>query len=763
MRRVRPRSSFCAAAACLLAAGSCWAGGPPSRIDGRLSNARTFVLNGNIHPRLASAADQGEVEGTLPLPRITVHFQMTAAQRTDLDSLLQAQQDRSSPQYHKWLTPEQYADRFGVSASDLASVTEWLQSMGFTDIQPARGRTFITMSGTAATARLAFGTAIHRYRAGGVLHYANVSAPVLPRQLSGVVSAIRGLDDFRPQPRGKLRPRLTSEISGNHFLAPGDFATIYNLTPLYNSGLDGTGQRIAIVGQTTIDFSDITAFQNAAGLPAKNPEIRVAGTAPSFNADDAVESDLDIEWAGAVARGATIVFVEAQDVFTAATYAVDNNVAPVLSMTYGACETALGSGTVNSLNSVFQQANAQGITVIAASGDDGAADCEPQNATVATHGLGVDFPASSPYVTGIGGTTFNDAAGNYWSTTNGANGGSALSYIPEVVWNDTTTSGLSATGGGASEIFSKPSWQQGTGVPVDGHRDVPDVALAASPSHVGYLICSAGRCTNGFRDSQDFFNVMGGTSCGSPTFAGIVAIINQATQGSQGDINPTLYSLASISTDAFHDVTSGDNRVPCQAGSTNCLTGTLGYSAGTGYDQTTGLGSVNAHALVTEWSSDFQVSASPASLTVPSGGSATAQVNVTRFANFAGTVSFTCSVPAALTNTTCSIPGTVTGGSGNATLTVNHSAAGALWTPPSWPPYAVLFVATLPALLFVRRKRTRWIWATAAVLSMALVVGCGKSGSNSSNPPPGSVTANVTVTATCGTLSHAITVSVTAL
>ena len=316
--------------ACLLVAASPLAAGPPNRIHADLQNRQTFGLTGNIHPRLASAADQGEVEGSFPLPWIAMHFKMTAAQQADLDSLLKAQQDRSSPQYHKWLTPEQYAARFGLSEGDLAKVTTWLERMGFTNIQLARGGSFVSMSGTAAAVRYAFGTPIHHYQADGTLHYANVSDPTLPREIEGIVTGIRGLNDFRPRPHA--RPRFTSSLSGNHYLAPGDFATIYGLKSLYSSGIDGTGQSIVVVGQTDIQLSDIEAFETASGLPIKDPTvILVPGSVdPGVSSGDLVETDLDLEWAGAIARGATIIFVNSTDVINISLpYAIDNNLAPV--------------------------------------------------------------------------------------------------------------------------------------------------------------------------------------------------------------------------------------------------------------------------------------------------------------------------------------------------------------------------------------------------------------------------------------------------
>jgi pro-kumamolisin-like protein/subtilase family protein/all-beta uncharacterized protein len=584
------------------------AAAPPSRLVERLDSGRTFALPGAVEPRLASAVDEGEVEPSLPLPRITIHFKMTDAQQAELDRLLQAQQDPSSPQYHQWLTPEQFAGRFGLSESDLARIAAWLRQLGFSDIQPARSRTFVQMAGTASQVRLAFGTGIRHYRVNGKLHYANSSDPVLPRALKDVVSGIRGLNDFHPRPhaiRRSSQPQFTSSISGNHFIAPGDFAVIYDVQPLYSSGIDGTGEKIAVAGQTDIKLSDIHAFQTASGLPVKDPQIILDGSDPGTLTGDETEADLDIEWSGAVARGATIVYVNSSDALTSAIYAIDQNVAPVLSISYGACENETPSGELVSLNFVFQQANAQGITVVAASGDQGAADCDvPATSsappvTSASKGLSVDFPASSPYVTGAGGTEFNEGGKTYWSATNNSNAGSALSYIPEMTWNDTATDkSLSASGGGKSTHFAKPYWQTGAGVPADNFRDVPDIALNASPDHDPYLICDAGWCTNGYRNSQTFLDAVGGTSAATPAFAGIVALINQKMHGRQGNINPALYALAASAPEAFHDITTGSNIVPCVVGKPNCTTGTMGYTAGPGYDQVTGLGSVDAFTLV---------------------------------------------------------------------------------------------------------------------------------------------------------------------
>ena len=575
----------------------------PRRIHNEIKDGEIYRLTGNTKPMLALAQDEGEVSSTLALPRLALHFQLTSQQQEDLDQLLRQQQTPGAAQYHQFLTPEEYGVRFGLNAADVASVTAWLESQGFSEIQVARSRTFISFASTAGQVQTAFHTTLHRYTLNGETHYANASDPSLPQALEGVVESIRGLHDFHLKPHNiqRLHPHFTSSISGNHFLAPDDFVTIYNLQPLYQGGLDGTGVKIAVAGQSDIQLSDIRAFRTAAGLSPNDPTIVLAGTDPGIQSSsgDEGESDLDVEWAGAIARNATIVFVTSADVEASITYAIDNNVAPILSLSYGSCETSYSAAESSTEAAQYQQANAQGMTVIAAAGDSGAADCD--TSYPARHGLSVDVPASFPSVTGVGGTTFQEGSGTYWNTGNNSYGGSALSYIAEVVWNDSSVAnGLSASGGGASRYNAKPTWQTGAGVPSDGARDVPDLAFAASPNHDGLLICSDGDCVNGFRNTDTTLDVIGGTSAGSPSFAGIVALLVQA-KGAQGNINPNLYALAARSTDVFHDITSGNNSVACRVGSTNCTTGTMGYTAGVGYDQATGLGSVDASRLLSEW------------------------------------------------------------------------------------------------------------------------------------------------------------------
>ncbi len=738
----------------------------PDKID-----AAPVPLRGNVHPLAQPRFDRGNVSDALALPRVTLFFNRTPEQQAELDALLEQQQDPSSPNYHKWLTLEQYADRFAISEADMARVAQWLQGQGFTIVERPAGRGYIAFSGTAAQVRTGFGAEIHRYVVNGETHVANATDPALPRALAQVTLGIRGLNDFRPKARAIRRPRpmFTSSISGNHFLTPDDFATIYHLKPLYDQGIDGTGQWLAVMGQTAIPAADIVTFRSLSGLPANAPVVQqIPGANTLVSAQDIGEADLDVEWSGAVARKATVIYVNAGtsaslSVFDSLAYAINNKITvgnttqfvPVLSISYGNCEANWPASQVHSFTSLFQQANTQGQTVVGPSGDSGAADCESPTATSATHGLAVDFPASSAYVTGVGGTMFNGGGnpnsttdscnGACWSATNNSVYGSALMYIPELVWNETPTNpnssvpaGTNCTvgtnciiaggGGGKSTLQicdaqgqncvpnAKPVWQ-----PVldasDTTRDVPDISLAAGFVHDGYLICASNQtpadCTNGFRDVNNNLDAIGGTSAGAPTFAGMVALLNHALKNQNpnhfgvGNVNPMLYGLAANSTDAFHDILApGNNMVPCTPGTQFKLpngsangtcpnTGQIGYTAAAGYDLASGLGTVDAYNLISELAGgpiptpaapDFTLSASGSTtLTVIHGTSGTFTVTVTPNNGFNGMVTFSCIVPTALAGVTCTPPSAIP--SGNATFPITASSTAKLLAPGASPTY----------------------------------------------------------------------------
>jgi subtilase family serine protease len=424
---------------------------------------------------------------------------------------------------------------------------------------------------------------------------------------------------------------------------------------------------------------------------------------------------------------------------------------------------------------------------------------------IATQGLGVDVPAATPYVTGMGGTTFtSDGAGTVTCDSNGQHcvaaadppfwsgsdsvtdtNPSALEYIPETSWNDTVAVGsLAATGGGVSTFFPKPSWQTGNGVPNDGQRDVPDISLTSSPNHDGYIICSQGSCVNGYRkgscvnsnDDGCTLNVIGGTSAASPVFAGIVALLNQKFGSRLGNVNPMLYSLAASAPAAFHDITTGDNKVPCQAGSKDCPNGgTIGYSAKTGYDLVTGLGSIDVGALVDAWAgggsgADFTLSASPTSLALGRGASGSSTISVTATgAPVGGSVALTCSVSSSLGATSCSLSPTSVNPGQTSTLTViatnsaalhRHGLPGHISIELSFGLAAVCFIP------FRRRSQTgRMLRNTMlSLLGLLLVLGmfaCGGGGNNSNNNSQTPLNGTVTVQAVSGSLSHNVIIPVT--
>jgi subtilase family serine protease len=791
----------CRLVACLVLAGALLpSAARAERIPQTIDNTSRWRLRGNVQPHARAEFDRGAVDGSMAIEGMKLIFQLSPEQLSSLDTLLKEQLDPSSPNYHNWLTPESYADRFGVGAGDMARAANWLRQQGFTSIVPARGRTWIAFNGSAAQVQAAFHTPIHQYWVNGKMHYANATEPALPAAFRGVVMALGSLNDFRPRPHSvvhRVQPHFTSDVSGKHFLAPDDFATIYDVHGLYNGGIDGSNVAIAVMGQTDLSTDsnhngqfDVQTFRSVSDLPAANLQvILVPGQSdPGSDTADQDEANLDLEWSGAVARSAKLIYVNSKNaLFSSLVYAIDQNLAPVISISYGLCEAQFSSSDIATLTAAGQQANAQGQTIVASSGDSGPADCDyssdPNNPIKsATHGYAVDVPASLPYVTGMGGTEFNDGdatgATQYWSGTNNGNSGSALSYIPEMAWNDTAPDGsLAASGGGGSTLFAKPSWQAGTGVPADGQRDVPDLALNSSADHDGYLICSRSSCVNGYRRSDQTLNVIGGTSAAAPTFAGVVALLVQQTNQPQGNVNSILYGLTANAPSAFHDITTGDNMVPCTQGTKDCpSSGMIGFSAGTGYDLVTGLGSIDVGALAAAWSGptnpDFVVSAQSGSLSITRGTPATDVLTVTGLAGFSAGVNLTCSVSSTLTNTACSIsPGSVNPG-GTATLTVTASPLSARlranpFLHPAWQMASgFLFVAGLFLPRGYRRGRARFrtLLSLLAICVMLSAVSCGGGGSANNPPqssPPAPQSGTVTVQASSGSLNHSVQIGVT--
>jgi len=596
-----------------------------SRIVDAVDDAKTVRLEGNVHPLARPANDQGALPDSQPMTRMLLLLERSTGQEMTLRQLIDAQQTKGSGSYHAWLTPAQFGTQYGPSDADVQTVTDWLTKQGFQVSKVATGRTVIEFSGNVGQVRNAFHTEVHRYVVNGVEHFANASDPAIPAALAPVVAGVVSLHNFprhsqshlvgkfqRDTATGQIKPLFTYTASGTQLfgVGPADFAKIYNIP----ASATGAGQSIAIVGQTSINIQDVRDFRTMFGLTASDPQIVLNGPDPGIIGpntlaldgsfpDDEQEADLDIEWSGAVAPQAQIIFVTSQTPMTATTlathgvdlsalYVVDNNVAPVMSDSYGTCEAALGTSGNAFYSGLWEQASAEGITVSVASGDTGSAECDPapppadQNA--ATLGLAVNGFASTPFNVAVGGTDFDDFNNptNYWSTSNNATTGlSVLGYIPEVPWDDSTCAAnylanptaapctsvdpggadLHAGGGGPSNCatsttstctagYPKPAFQLNGITPADNVRDTPDISLFASDGFnmSFYIICQSDANPNGAACSlppssntttQNIIGV-GGTSAAAQAFAAIMALVNQATGQRQGNANYVLYKLA---------------------------------------------------------------------------------------------------------------------------------------------------------------------------------------------------------------------------
>ncbi len=618
MRPLLRAFSFAAAALLIGCAATSFApSAPAGRIapgDGPMNEDRTVTLAGNVHPFARPEFDRGPLDPSTPLDRMLLVLKPSAEQQAALDALVAAQQDPGSPHYHQWLTPAGFGARFGAAPAQIAQAAAWLTSHGFAIEDIPAGKRLIVFSGTAGQLQEAFHTEMRRYSVANALHIANAEDPRIPAALADTIAGIVSLNDFRRSsslalrrlPAAGAQPPAKPQYSagGTHYLAPADFATIYDLNPLYNAGDSGAGTAIAIAGRSDIDPADVAQFRAATGLPPNPPAVILAGADPGLAGGDQAEATVDVEWSGAVAPAASIRLVAAASsavtdgIDLASAYIVNHAAAPVLSLSYASCEPQMGAAGLAFYNALWEQAAAEGISVLAASGDAGAAGCSAGSSASGS------FPAvsglcSSPYATCTGGTEFNEGAGpaQYWAAANGAYLGSALQYIPEEVWNESAANGGSdmwASGGGVSTVYLQPAWQAAVlaSLPgasaAEGMRAVPDVSLAAA-NHDGVIAVENGG-----------FYIASGTSVAAPSFAGIMALL-AASQGgnAQGSANPRLYALAVSAPAAFHRTPSGSNTVP----------GVAGYAAdGAVYNLATGLGSVDAAKLANGWTAQTALS-----------------------------------------------------------------------------------------------------------------------------------------------------------
>lgn len=698
---------------------------PTPQIRATINEASLTVLQDGVHPMVSRDRDMGPAANDLQLKSMVLLLKRSPAIQAALDQFTADQQDPRSPSYHQWLTPEEMGERFGVASEDLQQISSWLQGHGFQIESIAHSGMLVVFSGTEAQLEQAFHTSMHILRdASGSDHLANVAEPSIPSALVPVVAGIGSLNNFPLKPMHRVtgaahrdgatgewsaraigktvtpgvKPEFSATVGSSKLqvVGPYDFAAIYNVLPLWAAGIDGTGQTIAVLSESDINTNDVATFRSTFGLPVKPVQMVYVGTNPGLVVGgNEEEADLDAEWAGAVAKNATIDVVVASSTATTsglvlgAYQVIDNNLASVLSVSYGECELGLGNAGNQLYSAIWQQAAAEGITVTISAGDAGSAGCDQGDGNAAQYGLSVNGLATTPYDVAVGGTDLYGtytAPSTYWSTTNNATTlQSVLGYVPEIPWNDgcgspqflaalhthnealsdstnealCNDSSFSSTiyevagggGGGLSNCvnsvyssvnsfncysgYAKPSWQTGVVGTTSSVRAIPDVSLFAGDGLWGsaYVLCDSDNTPDGvcnYTSSTDLeYLAAGGTSFGTPAFAGIMALVNQKLGSRQGNAAPTLYRLAakqfatsvpancdasvaqSSSTCLFQDISSGSIAQPCIGGRRNCSPavstdyyGVLpGYSAAAGYDAATGLGSLNAANLANAWAS----------------------------------------------------------------------------------------------------------------------------------------------------------------
>ena len=593
--------------------------GKPVLITAATDESRLIRLRGNTRPEANAKNDRGRVEDSFPMEHMFLQLKRAPKLEQALEHYMDEQQDKKSPNFRHWLMPAELGEKYGVADSDIEAIKAWLESHGFAVGYVYPTRMVMDVSGTAGEIREAFHTEIHHLDVKGEQHFANMSDPQIPEALAAAVAGVVTMHNFKPRRTAMPRNKNYTLGGGEYLLVPADFQTIYNLNPLYLAGIYGQGQTIVVVEDTNSYGTDFTTFQTAFGLnkyggtlTTVHPNDAANCSNPGTNADDG-EADLDVEMVAAIAPGAT---VELASCTTGTTFggliAIENLVSAgsppaVISMSYGECEAINGATANAAFNSAFQSAAAAGTSVFVSSGDEGSVSCSP-NATSSTHGIGVTGWGATPYNVSVGGTDFEDAynaakpangglpQSTYWSSSNGLTYGSALSYIPEIPWNDscasyllynfagvstsygttgycnTTGTGDQTTGSGSGGPsgcatgttgtadwvtptcagYAKPSWQNGIfGNPADGVRDIPDVSLFASNGIWGHyvVVCwsdptyttdGSAPCTG----SPSGWSGFGGTSISSPTMASIQALVNQKWGIRAGLPTPIYYSIA---------------------------------------------------------------------------------------------------------------------------------------------------------------------------------------------------------------------------
>ncbi len=605
-----------------------------NRIAARTDLTTRISLNQQAPAWATPANDSGPVSPDTSL-QLIVLLNRSPERQAAFTKLLADQQDPASPDYHRWLTPAQVGALYGPTQPDLDAISAWLVSQGLAVTEITPSHVFIDLSAPASAVSRAFGINLRYFSIDGETRFSATSAPSIPAAFANVIHSISGLSETHLQPMSRMHskpltsmgvgsdvgpsPDYTSGGSGAHFVTPGDFATIFDVQPTYAAGFTGTGQKVAIIGRSRVVPTDISEFESMTGLPANQPNtvIPANGVDPGIGTiGDQGEATLDVDRVIGTAPGVQADLVVSgsaggfDGIYVAAQYEVQTLLDPVMNVSFGACEAYAGPGGVSLWDTLFAQAASEGISVFVSSADSGAATCDAQFAPPPAYQFrSINYICASSYATCVGATELADSNLNttYWSSTNSANLVSALGYIPEGAWNEPQAldangnqfAVVAAGGGGASIYIPKPSWQTGTGVPADGFRDVPDVSFPGA-GHDGYFACFAaggGDCAN------KRFEYFDGTSAAAPAMAAVTALLNQKMGTAQGNMNPVFYRTAAATPGAFHDATpssSGVNGCAIDMPSmcNNSTYGLDGYLLTTGYDQATGLGSLDVTSFL---------------------------------------------------------------------------------------------------------------------------------------------------------------------
>jgi trimeric autotransporter adhesin len=674
------------------------------RIAGPVDEKSMVALAGNVSSLARAEFDRGEAPASTQLSHVRLVLARSSEQQAALDKYDAELLDKTSPNYHKWLTPEQFGKLYGPADSDIAAIIAWLESHGLQVHPVSLGRTTIAFSGTVQQIEELLHTSIHSYEINGEQFYSNTSNPKIPAALAPVISGVARLNTMQPKPQhvmgkmglndpdtGRLQATSQAALRGPRanlttgsgtaadpytlFLVPGDAATIYDTPnsvlnasyPSTSTSYTGTGITIGIGGDATINPATVASYRQRFLGDSKQPTvINVDNTIQTGDSDEAY---LDNEIAGGLAPGANLRF------YTGSTIdlGIDKmlNESPVMvdifSLSFGLCELGLTTADNATINGWWQQAATEGIAVTVSTGDDGSAACDQQPPAnsgldgVASSGLMVSGFASTPFNIAVGGTDFGPLLTTFTTFANPTSSNSAtifyrtaLKYIPEWTWNDSTTvnttlsanvpfldssnlTNIVAGSGGMSNCstnsttattvgtctsgYAKPTWQRGAGVPNDSARDIPDISLMAGAGGdaAAWLVCTdeqgtvsgatvTANCTTQ-ADGHFYFFGFGGTSTSAPAFAGILAMAQQKAGHKLGQAASELYDLYNGAHAAaiFHDVTIGNISVPCVSATPDCQTNTAGhlfltgYDTTTGYDLATGIGSVDAVQLVNFW------------------------------------------------------------------------------------------------------------------------------------------------------------------